>query len=757
MPLPDRIPPRLSPATTERPIPFVPLASQPLRQETLTDTLAKIWRHKRLVISSTLLFAAIACVAAISIPPRYMAEAQILIATPDGPKLFKDAQSPARTGAVAEADDRIQSERYVILSRLIASQVVDKLHLTNDPEFNPPREEASWSVMKLLSTLLMRGTSKNVSDLPSENAAPSRSQAERIADRTIDALISKVDVTVMGRSDVLSIDVRSRDAEKAARIANAVADVYLEQQRDQKVHVTSELENYMASRIADLRRQVEASEAAVEDYRRQYGLYVGETAGVASQQLTEMNSQLTAAQTAKAEADARLQEAIAVQRQGLEGDSVPAVIASPLIQALKQQQAEAERHLAELSATYGNKHPEVLNARAQILDIRRKIRTEIAGIIAGLRNEAKTADAHFAALTRDFGQTQHRMGNVNEKAIHLESLERDATVYRNLLEAMLNHEKEISWQRELERSDARVISPASPPLRPDFPPKFLIVLLGTMAGALISMMLALIRDGADRTFRRYEDVEEMIGLPVIALVPHQRGAHPAAQVLRKPASPYSEALRRIYIGIQMMEVDRSPKTVLFCSATPGEGKSVLIASLGRLMASNGKRVVVVDCDWRCPNIHRLFRMSNKGGLASLLTDSSLVLEDCVRHDTLSGLDVVPAGFWDPKEVGALTSERMRQLIEALAKSYDLVILDTAPVLVGAEVLMLSRMVDKVVFAVRWGHTRRDAVFEALRHLGDARGDLAGMVLSRVDARRYRQYARGPLNYEYARPVPGQAG
>jgi capsular exopolysaccharide synthesis family protein len=207
----------------------------------------------------------------------------------------------------------------------------------------------------------------------------------------------------------------------------------------------------------------------------------------------------------------------------------------------------------------------------------------------------------------------------------------------------------------------------------------------------------------------------------------------------------------------MMELEEAPKTVMFCSATPQEGKSVLIASLGRLLASNGKRVLLIDCDWRSPSLHRQFRLSNKGGLATLLTDNTVNLEDCIKRDSLSGLDVVTAGFWDSKDLPALTSERMRQLLEAFSKNYDLVLLDAAPILVGAEVLMLSRMVEKVMFVVRWGHTRRDAVFEALRQLVDARGDLAGLVLSRVDAKRYRQYARSPLNYDYVRPATGHVG
>lgn len=751
MTLPDRIAIKPSPVVRERvAAPYAPEVALPQPAPTMTDTLRKVWRHRGIVIWGTLCTAIVVATVVKLMPASYVAEAQVLVAQPNGPKLFKDeSSSPPQVGG--SADDRVQSERYVVLSRPIAQKVADQLGLIRDPEFNAELKKGRPSLGALLMQLFAKAVPAASKLSPPDAPAAKGDQAEA---RTVNALISKTDVAVLGRSNVLSIDVHSKDPDKAAQLANAIATTYVAETRDMKVQDTGHLESYMNDRITELRKQVESAEQAAEDYRRDNHLYIGETSGIANQQLTEMNTQLTAAETAKAEADAKVQEALAAQHGAEGNDGVPAVLASPLITQLKTQESDAIRHLAELSATYGDKHPEVLNARAQIRDIQRKIHTEMASIIAGLQHEARTADAHYATLTHDFGKTQHDMGGANDKMIRLEALERDATVYRNLLESMLNHQKEISWQRELEQSDARVISAATSPEKSTLP-RSLIVLLGTLAGGIVSMMAALMVDGVDRTFRQYEDLEASTGLPVVALVPNQRNGAAASQVLRKPVSAYSEALRRIYVGIQMMDMEEAPKTVLFCSATPAEGKSVLIASLGRLLASNGKRVLLIDCDWRSPNLHRQFRVSNKGGLATLLTDNTVNLEDCIKRDSLSGLDVVPAGFWDSKDLPALTSERMRQLLEAFSKNYDLVLLDAAPVLVGAEVLMLSRMVEKVMFVVRWGHTRRDAVFEALRQVVDARGDLAGVVLSRVDSKRYRQYARGPLNYDYVRPAAGQ--
>jgi capsular exopolysaccharide synthesis family protein len=206
----------------------------------------------------------------------------------------------------------------------------------------------------------------------------------------------------------------------------------------------------------------------------------------------------------------------------------------------------------------------------------------------------------------------------------------------------------------------------------------------------------------------------------------------------------------------MSEMSRTPKTVLFSSATPGEGKSVLAASLGRMVASQGRRVLLIDADWRAPNLHRLFRCSNRGGLAALLANDTLVLDDIIKRDEVSGADIITAGNLDPKAAHRLTSQRMQVILETFARNYDLVIIDSPPVLVAADVLSLCRQVDKVVYAVRWGKTRREVAFDGLKQIIEARGQVAGVVLSRVDSKRYRGYGYGCLDYEYSRPAPTQS-
>jgi capsular exopolysaccharide synthesis family protein len=752
MTLPDRFHPQpLQPPVAYAPPPvYVP---QQGKESDFVDTLRRLWRHRGTIFVSTFVFTAAAVLVARQIPAHYIADARVLVGVPAARALNIEAI----VADISPDAERIQNEAYIIQSRDVARQVVDRLSLKDNPEFNPAlRPQPGWfsalDPMRYLPEAVKAYMPGQKAPADDREVSP-EVKAEQEMNGIIDTLLAKVEVTTLGRSHVLNIEARSIAPDTAAAVANGFGEAYLARQRSDKVEASEEVERFLADRIASLREQVEKSDRAVEEYRRANNLYQGASAGVTAQQLTELNTQLIVAQTAKAEADSRLGEAQALRRTGIDSQSVPQVLQSPLVQQLKAQQAEAERRLADLSGSLGPQHPRVISANAEIRDIRSKVTAEVGRIIDSLRHEARTTTARYEALRKNFDRLQNQAGGVNEKSIRLNALEREATVNRNLLEQMMGRAKETMGQEQLQKPNARLISAAAPPTKPGFPPKTLLVFLGAVAGALIGMAYALLREGVDRTFRRADQLESLTGLPVLAMIPTLRGnVTPIAHVLRKPVSPYSEALRKLHIGLELSEAAQSPKTVLFGSAVPGEGKTVLVASMGRMLASHGRRILMIDCDWRNPRLHKLFQCQNRNGLAELLCDQPERIEDCIFTDTLSGADLIPAGVFTPQAMRYLTTDRMKMILQALAPRYDMIFLDSAPVLVGAEVLTLSRMVDKVAFMVRWGDTRREVVMEALKDLVEVNADIAGIAMTRVDPKGYRRYSYGELTYEYERPV-----
>ena len=723
-------------------------------EQGLLETIRKLWRHRGLIVLCTVVVGGATVVAAWSMPSFYVSEARVLVGVqaprlPNVESILTDVSPDA---------ERVQNEGFILQSRNIAQQVIDQLRLRDDPEFNPDlRKPSFWSrlnprqyVPPVIDAWIAQLTSAKpkAADGDKFTGFSTSAGATTSQDRMIDTLLSHVDVSTLGRSYVLSIKVESLNPATAAAIANTLAERYLDYQRRDKIESIDRVDKFLLGRIAELREQVSKSDQAVEDYRRSHDLYKSAGSGVTAQQLNELNTQLTAAQTAKAEAESRLNEAQQMRKGGLNNESVPEVLRSPLITVLKQQLADSERKAAELSASYGARHPALVNARAEVANIQGRVAAEISKIVEGLAREARAANARYEALSKNFEGVKKQMGAVNDRSIQLESLERDATVNRNLLEAMLLRAKQSTGAETILQANAKLVSPAAPAGAPSYPPKALIAFLGVAGGMMVGAALALLREGGDHTFRRAEQIESATGLPVMAVVPQIGGrTPPAMQVLRQPTSAYSEALRRLHIGVELSEAAASPKVILFSSATPSEGKSVMVASLGRLLASNGKRVLLIDCDWRSPRLHQIFRCSNRDGLANLLIDKDVELDQMIHHDALSGVDVMPAGSWSPRFAHLLSSNHMRRLLEALEPHYEFIILDTPPALVTADVLALSRLVEKVVFVVRWGHTRQEAVLEALRQIVDAQGDVAGIVMSRVVSKQYRQYAYGDPFFE----------
>ncbi len=707
--------------------------------------LRKLWRQRWLIMAFVVLAAVAAAVIATSLPRHYVANARVMVGIPQ-PRYYPTDSNGAVQDIAGGGADQAQSETYVLQSRQLAKEVVDKLHLATNPDFNTELAPSSGPLDWLVSRL-PAAVSATLSNTASTGAA------DRTENRMVDQLLDDtITVSPLGRSNVIDIEADTTNPDLSALIANAIAGSYIDQKKSSESHASSRLESYFKDRIDGLRQAVQQSDQAVETYRRENGLYRVVAGGngnadMTAQTLGMLNAQVTAGAAGGGDASTG-------SGSGSAGaDTLSAALESPLIQSLKEQQTQAARHLAELRSTYGPEYPRVRDAEAELEAIDGKISAEIGRAAQGARRRARAAEAHYAALQRRFEKTKSQMGVVNQKTIHLMALERDAAINGKLLEDTLSRAKQVMGQQDIRQPDADLISQAAAPLWPTYPPRMLILLLGMVVGALGGSMAALLREGADLSFRNAEQIEAATGLPVMSLIPNLGATKsPTSAVLRDPLSLYGESLRRLYIMLAMSEAARSPKTVLFCSAVPGEAKSVTVVSMCRLLANAGKRVLLIDCDWRSPSVHKLLQRPNTDGLEAILADTDADPRDVIGRDPHSGLDFITAGRWSPHRSHLLNAQRMGEILSALSEYYDLIVLDSPPILVGAEVLPLASVVDKVVFLVRWGHTPRSAVMDAIRQLVEARADFAGLAFSRVDARRYRQYTYTPQHFSHGSAV-----
>lgn len=706
----------------------------------LAGMLRKLWRRHWIIFAVVGFVLAASFFAVKSMTPLYTATAEILIGPPVGDTTFAQPS----TGRPAVDSEIVQSQARIIRSRTIARRVVERLALDEDPEFNPYLRQET-SVIASLFGGKRDGAAEAARDTPKQE------QVNLVAD----VLLTKTAVEPTDRSHVLNVQVDAEDPEKAARITNAFANVYIEQTLVHQTELSQNANTWLRGQITQLRRQVDEDERAVEEYRKKHGLYESPAATVSGQQLGELNTQLIIAESAKAEAGARLSQAEDVLRSGGELDSIPEVVDSPLVQALEEKEAEIERQAAEMSATYGPMHPRIQNIKAQQEEIKGKIRREVEKIVSSVRNAARTADARYNALKVSLENAKSEVGRSNVDSVPLRQLEREAQASRTLFENFLERYKRNSAQEEFQQTNAWIISPASVPLRPSFPPTKPILAGVTLAATLLGALLVLFLESLDRTFRTSDDVTRTTGLPTLALIPIFKKSELAGNRAYDPASPFSEAIHKLHMRLLFSAAAEPPKVVMFTSAAPDEGKSRISVSLARQLAYAGRRVILLDGDLRRPSIHRLLDQRNGPGLIDLLNGNTTP-DEAVFRDDRSGVHAIFAGRNPNGDNHLPDIQRLNMLLATLSKHYDAVILDAPPVLVGAEVIHYAQLVDATVFVARWGVTRKEVVLDGLSQLAASSAKIAGMVLAQVNPKQYKRYAAVDLHYRYP-PRRGLAG
>jgi len=707
----------------------------------LMALVAMLRRRLNVIVGIVVTITLLVMLVVFQMTPQYTATTQLLLNNQNQKVVDIEAVMSGLPADSATVDSQVQ----VILSRSVAQRVIEKLNLLNDPEFNPEAGRTGLGAI----VAGMKGWVKGFLSAGVERTE--EQQREALMAAAVNEFISREEVKRIGLTYLMNVSFTSSDPEKASRIANAIADIYILDQLEAKFDATRQASEWLSSRLDRLRSQLENSEKAVELYRTQNNLIGAGGATVSEQQLSELNAQLILARADRAEKQAKYERARSARGSGLE--AVTDVQQSTTISQLRQQEAQLARKQAEMSSRYGPRHPSIVNIDAERRDLGRQIGAEVARIVASIQNDAVIADTRVAALEQSLKELQERTGEGNQAYVRLRELEREAAANRAVYESFLNRFKETSQQEGLQTSDARVISQATIPLAPSAPKKMLILLLTLFVSGLVGVGVALILERLDNGFRTSGQLERIAGLPHLAtlpIVPKDGKASAQDYILTKPLSSFAEGLRSLRTALSLSDVDSPPKLILFTSALPAEGKSTSAVSFARAAAQAGAKVIVVDCDLRRPSISKLFGADKpKEGLVEYLA-GRVNLDEVIQKDTKSALDFLPiaAGAANPSDI--LGSMQMQRLLQTLRNSYDLVVIDSAPVLPVVDSRVIGRQADKTVFVVRWAETPRDAVMNALKELQSFNIDIAGLLMTQVDTAQQAKYGYGDSGYYYSR-------
>lgn len=649
-------------------------------------------------------------------------------------------------GGMAASTATIDTEVRVMGSKSLLTKVAKKLKLAEDPEFNWTLVERKPGLLAQLKAQIRSWTGqKEKNDTPYATLSAEEREAA-ILESVVQTLMYKVHISRIGTTYLINVEVTSVSPETAARIADAVADQYRVQQLDSKLEATRRATAWLSERVAGLRDEVEAKEQRVEEFRAETGLLSAQGATLTEQQIAYNTNQKSVLESQLSRVRARYQSMRRQIDSGAGIDAIAEVLDSPVISSLKSQRAQILRRVAELETTLGPAHPELIGARNEAADIERQITAEVNRIATNLDSELKVAQAQIESINSNIGQSTAQLRGNNINLVRLRELERDAETSRVLYEEFISRSKETREQDDLVQADANILSTASVPGRPSSPRKMLNLIIGGLLGGLIGGGLALLAEIFDMKISSAEDIERKLGVNSIGSVPLIRSTSllpfsqvsPADFLVDNPLSAFSESIRYLRAAIAFSDIDSETKTVAVTSSLPDEGKTSLTLSLGRMSAMSGSRTLVIDGDFRRRQLTDAAGLSPEIGFIEHLFGAGQ-LSDAICKDHRSMLDVLPLSKSGHVPHDVFGTRAFDELLARLRSMYDLILIDTGPLLLMAEARVVAGKVDKTILVIRWRRSLRSAVRQSLHLLKTFNADLLGITLNMVDLSRRRHH------------------
>lgn len=712
-------------------------------------------RRQYLVVVLTTALAMATCMVYLRItPPIYTAHVQVLL----GSSRAQFIQQQSLFAEPVVDLSQIETQLQILKSRPIAVAVIKQLKLANDPDLKPPKLSLLWQRARSWSSSAPIDAQ---SDVPDE-----------LSETVIAAFQDRLSAQRVSVSDVIDISYNSRDATRAAEVANAVAKAYIDDQLNAKFEANRGATSWLQQRLNELGEQALRAERAVSAYKSQHNIVSSDGKPIDEQQITELNSRLVAARAQTSDASAKLSRYEAILSANSENsaslgtlDAIGAdTLASPIINGLRQQYLELARRESEWSARYGRDHLAVINLRTRMRDLRTSVLDEVKRLAATSRSEFEVAKNRQQEIEKQLADAVSQSRSANSAELTIRELESRAKGLRSLYETFLQRYMGAVQQESFPISETRVIYPASPPLSKSKPKTNLILALGVMGGLALGIGLGLLRDLMDRVFRTPDQIEGVLELPCLSLVPLLRDLKPPKQVrsqqsdqdLRRriisghsaihhavvgmPLSRYTESIRAIKLAIDLNSNKTSNQVIGITSALPNEGKTTIAASLAQLIGHSGKKVIIVDCDLRNPSLSASLAPNAATGLIEII-DGNRTLEETVWRDPKTNLVFLPAvrrrPLFHTSEI--LADEAMRQLFDRLRAAYDYIIVDLPPLAPLVDVRATTPLMDCFILVAEWGRTKIDVVRHALHTAPNVYECAIGTVLNKTDIKAMLRY------------------
>lgn len=690
------------------------------------------------VLTTVVILVTLVTIASFRMTPEYEALSRIAVNRENNDVLgFRSVTS----GSSEDWDYTVQlsTQVRVLQSDTLALQVIRQLQLDKNPLFAkdlPPAPRLSSGTIPTVLT-----------------------DEDRLhQDRLLGAFRSKLAVAMIPRSRMIEVRYMSPDPKLAAQIANSLVEAFIEYNFKTRYESTMQTSNWISNQLVDLQRKVETSQEQLVRYQKENEILgLDEKQNITTAKLSELNEQLTLAETDRIQKQANYELTLSANPE-----LIPGVTESRVIQKLKEQEADVRNEYAQATTQFGPSYPKVVELSNQLKQIEASYQAEVKKIAGRIRN-AYLADVERERMLRAALDKQKQEANkLNERAIQYNLLKRDVETNRQLYEGLLQKLKEAGVSAGLRSGNVSVVDVARTPISPAKPNIPLNILLGFLASLGTGIALAFVQESLDNTVRAPEDVGAASALPALGVIPLgasrnglRRGAARRQALARpeerepvelmahlRPRSEIAESYRALRTSILLSSPGGPPRIILVTSGLPQEGKTTTSINLALVLAQKGGRILLVDADLRRPGVHRYLKMKGNPGLSDLLAGNAS-FEDLVHPSVhLSNLAVLPAGITPPYPAELLASSFMRECLRRWKEQYDHVVIDTPPALTVTDAVLLSKESEAVVVVIRAGQTTKEALRRTRNLLSCVNSRTVGVVLNAVDLRSHGHYYYG---------------
>jgi len=710
------------------------------REVHLLDYWRIILKHRWTVLTFFIIIATTVAIYTVTLTPTYRASTTIKIDR-ERPQIlsFQEIGSP---GTPLYDPEFMGTQQKLLQSRSLARRVADMLKASGQPVLTAQERPSSGEVKGALFSWLKNPFSRQ-SAPTSQPGGDQVLAAQQAESRQADRLSGMLTVEPVKSSNLVKIAFTTPAPQLSARLANAWAKAFIDQSLELKYNATIQASEWLSKQLQEVLTKLEQSEAKLHAFANEKGiLTIGEKKDIVTTKLADLSEALT-----KAQGERISKEALYRQSQGIGFESIPVVLENGLISNLKTEYYKLDGEYQRLSETFKPDYPKMVRMREGIAQLKRRLDTEIRRVVDAIKQEYEAAVRKEKLLQAAVDEQKRLAIKLNQDFAQYDIIKREVDTNRQLYASLLERLKQAGVSQGLATSNVQIVDMAEPPSAPYSPNRSRNMLLGIVLGLIVGIGMAFFFDYLDNTVKSPEDLERVLGISSLALIPAlstvtsrkanrgDQNGRPVFELIahRDLRSILTEAFRGLRTSILFSSPGSPPKSILFTSAQPSEGKTGASINTAITLSQLGGTVLLIDGDMRRSTCHKFLQVQAKPGLSDYLTGHA-DLASTIKRTDLPHLYFLPAGTIPVNPAELLASSRMKETVDLLSQRFDYIIVDSPPILGVADALILSTVAKAVVLVVRAGHTPRELIQRAFKNLLELNATVLGAVLNNLDIR-----------------------